>query len=147
LRSYFFEGQHIGHTSFQLPTGLFRFPPKSSRRPKSAPLRLIMVAFIDRDFSVVSFACRAGFRFNLLCVDSNTGALLWQADVWAAGRTTLGGAEVHRISSIRKDDLIANFGAESHGAYVETFDLRTVRNRFRFCTCYWFNFSEQWNLR
>jgi hypothetical protein len=39
------------------------------------------------------------------------------------------------------------FGIESHGAYVEALGPATGENQFRFCTCYWFNFSKGWGLK
>jgi hypothetical protein len=38
------------------------------------------------------------------------------------------------------------YGCDSHGMYAEGFDAKTGKCRFRFCTCYWFNFSEAWGL-
>ena len=30
---------------------------------------------------------------------------------------------------------------------AEGFDAKTGKSQFRFCTCYWFNFSEAWDLK
>ena len=67
--------------------------------------------------------------------------------MWAAGRTALAGYGVHRVELAGKDGSVFVFGTESHGMYLEAFDLATGKCQFRFCSCYWFTFSETWNLK
>jgi hypothetical protein len=88
-----------------------------------------------------------GGSFKVFGFTGKGGKPAWVADVWAAGRTILAGYSPHRVDLVEKDGTLFVFGAESHGAYVEAFDMETGRCRFRFCSCYWFHFSESWGLR
>lgn len=88
----------------------------------------------------------SGFSFKLAGFTGGGGKPAWTADVWAAGRDFLGGVGYHRMDMKEKDGIIYLFGMESHGAYMEAFDAATGKCRFRFCTCYWFHFSEAWGL-
>jgi hypothetical protein len=56
------------------------------------------------------------------------------------------GLGVHQMELVVSGDRVCVFGAESHGVYAEAFRLDDGKPLVRFCTCYWFNFSERWNL-
>lgn len=71
----------------------------------------------------------------------------WRGKVWGAGRTFLAGLAPHRVTLFEKNGTLFVFGAEGGGAYVEAFDMATGKNVFRFCTGYWFHFSEAWGLK
>jgi hypothetical protein len=98
-------------------------------------------------FDVVTDPSDAGFSYKVKLQDRNTGKVLWKGKVRAAGRTSLGGVGVHQIELIVSEDRLFVFGAESHGVYAEAFNLRDGTPLVRFCTCYWFNFSEEWKLK
>jgi hypothetical protein len=96
------------------------------------------------------FACPTdrGYPFNAVCVDSKTGKQRWTASVWAARRGFSSGPPGRHLVEIRREgDTVIVYGCESHGMYAEGFDVETGKCRFRFCTCYWFNFSEAWALK
>ncbi len=103
-------------------------------------------ALIDPDQSFIALHKSAGFPYVLMSTDSKTGRLLWMSDVWATGRTMLFGLGYHNLTIKRQGNLVLLFGGESHGMYIEGFDAETGENVFRFCTCYWGNFSEKWEL-
>jgi len=89
-----------------------------------------------------------GYPFKVASVDSKTGNKLWVASVWAARRGFSSGAPGRHLVEIRREgDTITLYGSESHGMYAEGFDAKTGKCQFRFCTCYWFNFSEAWGLK
>jgi hypothetical protein len=98
-----------------------------------------------------SFVARPTFRgypFNVVGVDSKTGGKLWLALVWAARRGfSSGPARVNPVEIRRQGDTVIVYGCDSHGMYAEGFDAKTGKCQFRFCTCYWFNFSEAWGLK
>jgi hypothetical protein len=100
-------------------------------------------------WSVFARAQIVGFRYELACYMPVGGAPAWVVDVWSAGRTCAGGGGFgcHRVELREKGGRIYVFGAESHGMYLEVFELATGKCLYRFCTCYWFNFSEAWGLR
>jgi hypothetical protein len=79
-----------------------------------------------------------GFPYTVKCDGK------WEAKVWAAGRTTLGGVGYHRVSMVPAGETLFIFGAESHGAYLEAFAINDGTSQFRFSTSYWFHFSEAW---
>jgi hypothetical protein len=73
---------------------------------------------------------------------------VYTADVWGSGRmgpTT--GYHDHWAELAERDGTVYVFGAESHGMYLEAFDATTGAARFRFCTCYWWHWSEAWGLK
>jgi hypothetical protein len=75
------------------------------------------------------------------------GEPIWKGLVWGSGRTLLIGYSPHRVEAVEREGIVYLFGAESHGAYVEAFEGATGRCRFRFCSCYWFDSSEAWDLK
>lgn len=99
----------------------------------------------DRSFGV-SYS-DVGYPFKLSAYESKSGDLKWTAQVWAARRGPFGGKGFHRVELVRLDDKVFVFGVESHGAYMEAFDTDTGLCLYRFCSCYWFNFSEAWGMK
>jgi hypothetical protein len=97
--------------------------------------------------AVSGFSGGGGVPFMVVGFTGKGGRPAWVADVWAAGRTMLDGWTLHRVDLVEKDGTLFVFGAEGFGAYLEAFDLATGRCLYRFCTCYWFNFSETWDLK
>jgi hypothetical protein len=99
----------------------------------------------------LSFVARPVFRgypFEVICVDSKTGKKQWAATVWAARRDgSSGPAGENPVEIHRHGDTVIVYGCESHGMYAEGFDAKSGKCQFRFCTCYWFNFSEAWGLK
>jgi hypothetical protein len=86
-----------------------------------------------------------GASYTIASIDRQSGQLLWTAWVWGAGRTILNGQGYHDVALQQQGDVLLLFGAESHGMYVEAFRANTGENVFRFCTGYWFHFSEEWD--
>ncbi|MSR62700.1 MAG: hypothetical protein EXS08_09695 [Planctomycetes bacterium] len=89
----------------------------------------------------------AGFPYDIQMKEHDTGSIVWKAAVWAVGRTALTGIGVHQIELVVSAERLFVFGIESNGAYAEAFAVDDGRPLLRFCTCYWFNFSETWSLR
>ena len=105
-------------------------------------------ALLGAELSVVARPVGRGYPFNVVAVDTRTGRGLWTALVWAARRgPSSGPAWVSPVEVRRHKDTAVVYGCESHGLYAEGFDAKTGQCRFRFCTCYWFNFSEEWGLK
>jgi hypothetical protein len=97
------------------------------------------------DKSFVARPQSRGYPFEVTGVESKTGKRLWTATVWAARRGFSSGPDnVCPIEIRRMEDQVLVFGCESHGIYAEGFDAQTGKCQFRFCSCYWFNFSESW---
>lgn len=106
------------------------------------------VALCEADLSFIARPVFRGYPFKVIGVDSKTGKRLWAATVWAARRGfSSGPAGVCPVEIRREQDTVIVYGSESHGMYAEGFDAKTGKCRFRFCTCYWFNFSEAWGLK
>lgn len=85
-----------------------------------------------------------GRQYKLACVESSSGKVVWTADVWATGPKHGSGNNRHRVEIMEKDSVIYVFGADACGLYLEAFDIGTGEPCFRFCTCYWSNYSENW---
>ena len=107
----------------------------------------MVTALITNKRTFIAVHEDAGFPYRLISVSTGTGKLHWQTAVWGAGRTVLGGLGFHALSMRLKDGQLFVFGVESHGAYIEALEASSGDNRFRFCTNYWFHFSEAWNLK
>lgn len=101
----------------------------------------------DRSYIVPLSYGSGGFGYTLRALDSRTGEVVWSSPGWAAGRRMLMGLSFHAVSIVHSAHLVVVFGAESHGAYVEAYDDLTGKCLYRFCSCYWFNFPEAWNVR
>jgi hypothetical protein len=98
------------------------------------------------NYELVATPSCAGFRYAIEMRDLRSSSIVWRNQVWAAGRTALTGLGVHQIEMVVSEQRLFVFGAESHGAYAEAFRLSDGVPLFRFCTCYWFNFSELWHM-
>src|SRR5262245_4483562 len=96
---------------------------------------------------IANYQLSSGFAFKLVGFEGKGGKPSWKADVWAAGRTGLGGSGHDWVELNEKAGSVFVVGAESHGMYLEAFDATTGKCQFRFCTCYWFNQSERWDLK
>jgi hypothetical protein len=95
---------------------------------------------------IAAYSDASGFAFTIAGFEGKGGKPTWKAEVWAAGRMILAGQGYHNVELKEKDGVVFVFGAESHGMYLEAFDIATGKCQYRFCTCYWFNFSEMWDL-
>ncbi len=102
------------------------------------------VTIEDGDDVVQCHAGMAGFAYPLEIRSKSDPDKVLKIHVWAAGRTVLAGVGVHQWELFIHQGKLYVFGAESHGAYVEIFRLSDGEPLLRFCTCYWFNFSEEW---
>ncbi len=106
------------------------------------------VVFYGTEMSFVAKPVFRAYPFDLIGVDTKTGRKVWTATVWAARRGMSTGSDgLNPVEICRRGDTIFVYGCESHGLYVEGFDAKTGKCRFRFCTCYWFNHPETWGLR
>lgn len=106
------------------------------------------VALLGAEQSFIARPVFRGYPFKVIGVDSKTGKRLWTATVWAARRgSSSGPSGVNPVEIRRHGDMVIVYGCESHGMYAEGFDSKTGKCQFRFCTCYWFNFSEGWGLK
>jgi hypothetical protein len=100
------------------------------------------------DLSVIGETVFRGYPFTIIGVDSKSGRKLWTSTVWAARRGFSSGPDgVSPVEIRRVGNTVIVYGCESHGMYAEGFDAKTGTCQFRFCTCYWFNFSENWGLK
>ena len=88
-----------------------------------------------------------GFRYELAGFGRTDGKLAWIANVWAVDRMLLAGHAPHRVELVAKGESIFVFGEEIAGMYIEAFDAGSGKCSFRFCTSYWGNYSESWNIK
>jgi len=84
-----------------------------------------------------------GSKFDLYCIDSQSGQILWQSKVWALGADNLwagSGSWSHAAQLTLSEDKnqIIVWGAGRGGSYVEAFDTSNGKNAFRFCSEYWY---------
>lgn len=99
---------------------------------------------LDPEMCFVAIYSDSGYPFVLRRVDLASRAIAWQAEVWAVRTGFSSGSEgAHSVELKRNGKQMLVFGAESHGTYLEAFDVRTGDCDFRFCTSYWFQFPEE----
>lgn len=103
-------------------------------------------SIVYSDGEIIVDPSASGFSYSIRRTDMNRNRTVWSSSVWAVNRTALAGVGAHQVELVISDERVFVFGAESHGAYLEAFDLSDGRPLVRFCTCYWFNFSESWSL-
>jgi hypothetical protein len=96
---------------------------------------------------IAAYTKASGFAYQVAGFEGEGGKPVWKAEVWAAGRDFLGGRGYHAVDFVETDGVAYLFGMESHGAYAEAFDVATGKVKFRFCTCYWWHWSEAWGLK
>jgi hypothetical protein len=95
-----------------------------------------VAAAIGPRHSLLAFYDLLGTRFPLLCVDTKSGRVEWQAEVWALNFEAGSTAPIHRLSMAVGDKAVGVFG-EGGRCYLEIFDLTTGAPACRFCTDYW----------
>jgi hypothetical protein len=96
---------------------------------------------------VALYSGDSGYPFKLASFNGKGGNPVWVADVWASRRGFSSGVGHHRVELQEATGSVFVFGAESHGMYLEAFEAATGKCLFRFCTCYWSNFSEEWGFK
>jgi hypothetical protein len=79
-----------------------------------------------------------GTPFPLLCFDSKSGKLLWQADSWSTGNPGQGTGVWYQeieLLPLKKSMVILGDG---QGCYLEAFDAETGKPKYRFCNHAWY---------
>jgi hypothetical protein len=105
---------------------------------------------LGKDRSAVAAFGMVGWAYKMTgFVSAGAGVQrVFTADVWGSGRTGFAsGHHDHWAELAERDGTVYVFGAESNGMYVEAFEATTGKVRFRFCTGYWFHWSEAWGLK
>lgn len=124
------------HLTLQLPKD-FLFWPREA----------VADAISDKVVCLAPYMTCGGFGFTIAGFEPKNSKCLWEAKSWATGRRDIGGPSAgHRVELVVSNDTVFVFGAELWGMYAEGFDLTTGKCRFRFCTSYWGNFSERWDI-
>lgn len=93
---------------------------------------------------VAIFDC-AGRSFPLWCLDSKSGKILWQTTVWGHGEeenVMEMNPQWNEVTIVSNETLVAVFGAGVFSNYIEAFSAKTGKNRFRFSTNDWSNWSQ-----
>ena len=97
------------------------------------------------------FAPPSGYPFETIGVETQTGKKLWTASVWAANepRPMAGRPWPVAVDIRRQGDMVIVYGYAFFGMFAEGFDVKTGECQFRFCTCYWsqYSSSEKWGLK
>jgi hypothetical protein len=102
----------------------------------------------NRDVGALAIYTPAGgMPCQLVGFKNGGGEPIWKSEIWAVNRSLLIGVSPHCLEVVATEDSFFVFGQETFGMYIEAFESATGKCRFRFCTCYWFIFSEKWNLK
>jgi hypothetical protein len=97
---------------------------------------------------VVNYDGSVGGMFGIAGFEGSGGKPKWTAYVWSSGRSgPTTGVHYQFVEMKEKDGICYIFGQEVAGAYLEAFDMKTGKCQFRFCTCFWFDFPEKWNIK
>ena len=105
-------------------------------------------ALMEADRSIVAcYPSNGGFGFQIASFKDKGGKPVWKSVVWGAGRTILAGSAPHWVELTATKDTVFVFGGECFGMFVEAFDATSGKCLFRFCTGFWFNPAEAWDLK
>jgi hypothetical protein len=107
------------------------------RRCKSIQPSQLSVC-IHKEQTVLALHSESGFPYKLFCLDSVAGELLWATNVWGVNRPNAEGLRYHYVSMVVQDGELIVFGAECSGIYIESFNVATGSNIFRFSSTLWF---------
>jgi hypothetical protein len=96
----------------------------------------------DKDLTVIVFYSGIGHGALILGIEPDTGKIRWRNSVWAGAVENLhlvgaSGSWHQYIELVRKDGQIAVFGEGVNNAWMETFDLNSGKNLYRFSTNLW----------
>jgi hypothetical protein len=102
---------------------------------------------LEKEHSFVAIYPLRGYPYQLSCLNSKTGNALWTAEVWACrtGISTGPPDFGHQVEIRRNGNAILLYGEEM-GMYLEAFDAKAGKSLYRFCTNYWSQYSEKWDL-
>jgi hypothetical protein len=92
--------------------------------------------------SYVAICDWCGSKYPLVCVDSESGRLLWTAEVWALGAENFHlttGKWKHEFQIIESRGVVGVFGRSIGGYYFEMFDQKTGNNMCRFVTNWYYS--------
>lgn len=124
-------------------------PDAVSLEVPKEPFRMLLGDLIDltigKRTALAGLSDSSGYSFDLFVFENTSSKLLWTEKVWARG-LRVGGNGTHRAELMEKGGSLFVFGADSFSFYAEGFDLETGKVRFRFCSNYWCNPSEKWEL-
>jgi hypothetical protein len=106
----------------------------------------------QKQSAVAQYMPNEGYPYKLAGFDGRGGRPAWVSDVWATSPPTVTGVRVrfgrdHDVELRGKGGTVFVFGVTSDGAYLEAFDMATGKCKYRFCSGYWFNWSEKWDLK
>jgi hypothetical protein len=101
-------------------------------------------ATVAADRAFVAFFDEFGERYPLLCIDRNSGKVLWKAEVWALATEQIparSGSWAHNLilEFHKKSVVLYGIGV---GCYVEAFDIETGKPLYRFASNAWYAHRE-----
>jgi hypothetical protein len=100
----------------------------------------LLKAVLGPKHSYIALFSGSGQAFPLLCLESNSGRVIWEAETWGYGGENVKGVGTgithHEIEIVVGDKKVALFG-QGWGCYLEVFDRDTGANLCRFSTSYW----------
>lgn len=99
------------------------------------------------DTTALAMYRQAGGPCPLLSFDHVNKKQIWSARVWGWARAFAAPGVDQHIELVATKDLIAVFGTEFRGVFLECFDAKSGEVKFRFCSSYWGFNSERWILK
>jgi hypothetical protein len=118
---------------------------KIGKKRVSVPIEIIekaseighdhLTVYIGEKRAYIALHDYGGFCYRLMCIQVASDKVLWTAQVWGSGRRMLFGAGHHDVEIVEQGERVVVFGQESHGMYIEGFNVDNGCNLFRFRTC------------
>jgi len=105
----------------------------------------IAYLFSGQDTFLAQYDSGGGWAYPVRRFDM-AGKCLWSNDAWSVGRVMLIGSAWQFASLAVHGDEVAAFSGGDCGAAMEVFRISDGKLAYRFCSTYWFNFSEAWNV-
>lgn len=99
----------------------------------------------ERQSVVLGYNSGWGFSYRIAGFKGRGGKPVWRAEVWGTGVDGSSTPIRHWVEVLEKDGAAYVFGCDTSGMYLESFDIGSGKCRFRFCTSYWFGYTEKPN--
>jgi hypothetical protein len=132
--------------SFEVVDGFGRI--KVADRSTSFPIGVLdelsdsdnptLAAIVDVDCGVVAAYSDTGDPLVLVCLESKTGTVKWNAYGWGTGMAiATGQGHSHTVELVIANGGVFVFSIGAFAATIERFDLENGKATFRFCTADW----------
>jgi hypothetical protein len=126
-----------GRVRVRTRTGMVELAASALAVGADKPTHLEALVTTEHAVIVPFDGASGGFPFEVRAFDAPSGVARWTASACAAGRTALGGEGAMVLAIDLAVDTVVVWGAESHGVWLDAFDLGSGDPAYRFSSDLW----------